>query len=99
VDPTFNSVLFDCTGLTNDNPDTPAAVGSVNADANNSTGVSDTLISTFINGPAESNVTAFDLTTLPGTFFDDVDYIGAVKDANDRWWAGWSCGLEASTPC
>ncbi len=25
-----------------------------------------------------------------GTFFDAVDYAGAVKDANDTWYAGWA---------
>lgn len=25
-----------------------------------------------------------------GTFFDSVDYAGAVKDANDTWYAGWT---------
>jgi hypothetical protein len=99
VDPTFNSVLFDCAPLTDDTPDTPAAVASVAADPNNNAAYSDTLINTFTNGPNETAATAFDLTTLPGTFFDDVDYVGAVEDTNDRWWAGWSCGLEASTPC
>ncbi len=102
TDPTFNSVLFDCVaGLTDQSPDTPAAVASVAADANNTTAVADTLINTFINGPAEGAATAFsNLQTLPGgTFFDNVNYIGAVEDASDRWWAGWSCGLEAATPC
>ncbi|WP_411818755.1 hypothetical protein [Hyphococcus sp. DH-69] len=99
TDPTFNSVLFDCVSLTNASPDTPAAVDSVNADANNSTNVSNSLINVFINGPNEAAATAFDLTTLGDPFFEDTDYIGAVKDANDRWWADWSCGLEASTPC
>ena len=102
IDPTFNSVLFDCDGgLTNEAPDTPAAVASVAADANNTTAVADTLINTFINGTNEASATPFpNLQTLPaGTFFDDVNYIGAVEDANDRWWADWSCGLEATTPC
>ena len=100
VDPTFNSVQFDCTALTNATPDTPAAVGSVAADANNNATFSDTLINGFINGPSESTATSFatDLSLLD-MFFENVDYVGAVKDANDRWWAGWSCGLEASTPC
>ncbi len=102
TDPTFNSVLFDCgtngAGLTDDSPETPAAVDAVAADANNSTTIANTLIQGFINGTAEAAVTPFDETTLD-PFFTDVDYIGAVENANDTWWQGWSCGLEASDPC
>jgi len=43
-------------------------------------------------------VTPFDATTV-SAFFEPTDHIGAVKDANDTWWKGWSCGLESSDPC
>ena len=59
-----------------------SALGS-GAAANNATGVVPAA-----NGP-ESNVTVFDVTTL-GAFFTDVDYIGAVEDANDTWYQGWT---------
>ncbi|NWG91210.1 MAG: hypothetical protein HXY21_01695, partial [Parvularculaceae bacterium] len=99
VDPEFNSVLFDCAlGLATAASDVTAATDSVAADANNSTSVADTLIQTFVNGAAESGRPAFDATTL-SPFFTSVNYIGAVKDASDRWWAGWSCGLEAGSDC
>jgi hypothetical protein len=99
VDPTFNSVLFDCNGANLAETDTPAAIASVAADANNSAAFSETLINTFINGPSETLAAEF--TPLSGidAFFEDTGYVGAVKDTNDRWWAGWSCGLEAATPC
>ena len=101
TDPSFNSVLFDCDGglaLVGDNTVVPPL--AVAADANNTTNVADTLINGFINGPAESSAQAF-ATPLSSIdpFFEDTSYIGAVEDANDRWWADWSCGLEASTPC
>jgi hypothetical protein len=100
TDPRFNSVLFDCVGgLTpSSGSDSAAAAGSVGADANNSTATADTLISTFVNGANETARTPFDVTTL-GAFFTPVTYIGAVRDASDRWWAGWTCGLEASSDC
>jgi hypothetical protein len=99
VDPTFNSVLLDCDGgLALAGSDATSPAESIAADANNSTAVADTLTSTFINGSAESAVTALDPSTLD-SFFDAVDYIGAVEDASDTWWQGWSCGLEASDPC
>ncbi|MDG2532306.1 hypothetical protein P6144_01485 [Sphingomonas sp. HITSZ_GF] len=48
------------------------------------------LTSLFINGATETAVTAFDAKTL-NTFFDTTTYIGAVKDANDSWYKGWTC--------
>ncbi|MEQ8300179.1 MAG: hypothetical protein RH945_06510 [Hyphomonas sp.] len=99
VDPAFNSVLFDCAaGLEVAGSDIGAASASIAAGTNNSTATASTLTSDFVNGPAESAVTAFDVTGL-STDLEPVDYIGAVKDSTDTWWQGWSCGLEASDPC
>jgi hypothetical protein len=102
VDPEFNSVLFDCNGLTLAGSDVAAATDSVAADANNTTTVADSLLAAvlggpaFINGPTETGITAFDATTL-GPFFEDAPYVGAVRNAQDTWWQGWSCGLEGPT--
>ncbi|MEO1662139.1 MAG: hypothetical protein AAFR51_14210 [Pseudomonadota bacterium] len=99
-DPSFNSVLFDCAGLTAANS---AANGvtvaplALAADANN-VETTNTLTSTFINGATEAGVTAFDASTV-NSFFEATTYIGAVENASDTWWQGWSCGLEASDPC
>ena len=30
------------------------------------------------------------------SFFEDVAYIGAVRDANDTRFQGWTCGLYAN---
>ncbi|WP_340691547.1 hypothetical protein [Hyphomonas sp.] len=99
VDPAFNSVLFDCAaGLEVAGSDIGAASASLAAGTNNSTATASTLINTFINGAAESAVTAFDVTGLSSDL-EPVDYIGAVENATDTWWQGWSCGLEASDPC
>ncbi|MCX7285026.1 MAG: hypothetical protein NTX28_13435 [Novosphingobium sp.] len=63
-----------------------------------------TLTGGFINGANEAAVTAFDVTTL-SSFFSAVTYIGAVKDASDTWYAGWTCNSGAanfgttSQPC
>ena len=98
-DPAFRSVLFDCAGgLTRSGSDVAAATDSVAADANNSTGTAATLSASFVTGPNEGAVTAVDPSTID-MFFDSVDYIGAVRDADDRWWAGWTCGLEAGSSC
>ncbi|MGJ3232715.1 MAG: hypothetical protein ACFE0P_13060 [Oceanicaulis sp.] len=50
---------------------------------NNATGVVPSA-----NGP-ESQVPVFDVTQF-GSFFTEVDYIGAVEDANDTWYQGWT---------
>lgn len=46
----------------------------------------------FINGANETAVTPYKASTIH-SFFTDTSYIGAVKDANDTWWRGWTCGL------
>jgi hypothetical protein len=91
-------VLFDCTGgLVLSTSDVATATAAIAAGANNLIGAS-SLASTFINGAAETAVTPFNATTL-SSFFEPVTYIGAVQNAQDTWWQGWSCGLEASDPC
>ena len=32
-------------------------------------------------------------------FLTPVSYIGAVRNATDTWYRGWSCGLPGETPC
>ncbi|KAB8181559.1 hypothetical protein FKV24_011565 [Lysobacter maris] len=94
---TFDSTYVSC--------DTPFAGGASGAEAtafnagtNNSTGAS-SLSGTFINGANESAVPAFAGLSTVNPFFEDVDYIGAVKDSADTWWEGWTCGLTSSDPC
>jgi hypothetical protein len=97
-DPSFDSVLFDCTaGIETSNSETGTAQAAIDGGTNNVVGTN-TLSGTFINGANESAVTPFDATTLDAWFMSAA-YAGAVQNNQDRWWAGWSCGLEASTPC
>ena len=49
-----------------------------------------TLTSTFVNGANESGVAAYNASTID-SFFDATTYIGAVRDANDTWFRGWTC--------
>ncbi len=98
ADPSFQSVLFNCTAsLDTANSETGIAAAAVAADANNSE-ASTTLSNIFVNGAAENAVTAMDPSTVDADL-EATTYIGAVKDADDNWWKGWSCGLEASDPC
>jgi hypothetical protein len=57
---------------------------------NNNDAFTSTMIGLFVNGANESAVPSFNASTLDG-FFDNTSYIGAVKDANDSWYKGWTC--------
>lgn len=94
----FNSVFFSCpTAFDDDTAGDAAAVFSAGTN-NVATGVS-TLTATFVNGANETAVTPFGTLTSISTFFQQVGYIGAVRDASDTWWQGWTCGLTSDTPC
>src|SRR3546814_4490494 len=48
------------------------------------------LTSLFINGATETARTAIDPKTVDSAF-TTTNYVGAVKDSNDSWYAGWTC--------
>jgi len=110
----FRSVFMSC-GLsyrpTAGNPANPArsqdvfALGTNNTAAGTSTltapaaGTSlNNQLLTFINGANENAVT---VTNAPAvnSYFLPVTYIGAVQNASDTWWRGWTCGLTAGLTC
>ena len=79
-----------------DDPITAAQVQSIfEGGSNNNASFTSTLASTFINGSNESGVAAFNASTV-SSFFDSTSYIGAVKDASDTWYAGWTCNSAAA---
>jgi hypothetical protein len=92
--PVFNSVQMQCASarpFTGSGGVTDGAVQSIfTAGMNNSFAYMPTLSSLFINGATETAVTAFNARTL-SSFFTQTSYIGAVRDANDTWYAGWTC--------
>ncbi|MGH8286420.1 MAG: hypothetical protein ACRETT_11715 [Steroidobacteraceae bacterium] len=94
----FNSVFFSCPTAFDDDAD-GAAAALFGAGTNNTPTGTSTLTGTFINGANETAVTA--VANLPSvhSFFAQVSYIGAVRDATDTWWQGWTCGLTADTSC
>src|SRR3546814_20701256 len=70
---------------------TDAAVQAIfEAVTNNSAAYAPSLTGTFINGATETGLEPFDAKTL-SSFFDTTNYVGAVRDANDKWYAGWTC--------
>ena len=55
------------------------------------------LTSGFINSDAINAWPVYNANAGISTFFDTVDHIGAVKDAADDWWAGWTCDSATLT--
>ena len=92
----FNSMFLTCaTPIVDDTDVTAAQIQALfTAGTNNTLNGTSTLTGTFINGANETAVTPFNPTSL-SSFFSAVAYIGAVRDANDNWWKGWTCGLAA----
>ncbi len=90
---TFHSVHFSCPVAFED----ARAQTAFEAGTNNVVGTS-SLTGVFINGPQERAVPAYQGLAQVHPFFRQVDYIGGVRDANDNWWRGWTCGLTADSP-
>ena len=67
-----------------------ATEGFFTAGTNNNSAFTATLTNLFVNGANETAVPAFDASTL-SSFFDATTYIGAVRDASDTWYQGWTC--------
>jgi hypothetical protein len=98
--PVFRSVVMSCGN--NATSGTPFnGTGGVSAaqvqstfaaGANNSSAFASTLTNTFVNGTGEAGVAASTpaLSTVD-PLFTDTNWIGAVRDATDTWYAGWTC--------
>ena len=92
--PAFRSVAMQC-GTTairaGDNITAAQADAVFNVAGNNNISTFTTsLTGGFINGANETARTATDPKTVDADF-DTTTYIGAVKDAADTWYAGWTC--------
>jgi len=92
--PFIRSVVAQCsaTPFVGSNGVTAAEVQAIFGSGSNNNNITftPTLTSLFVNGASETAVTAFNASTL-NSFFDATTYIGAVRDANDTWYAGWTC--------
>lgn len=71
---------------------TPAQVGTIfGTGANNNNDAFTTSFSSlFINGANETAVVATNPNTF-NAFLTATTYIGAVRDASDTWYSGWTC--------
>jgi hypothetical protein len=63
--------------------------------ANNNNDAFTSTLSGFVNGANELAVAVFNVTGL-GALFSPTTYIGAVRDSNDTWYAGWTCNSAAA---
>jgi hypothetical protein len=94
----FDSVFFSCPNAFDDDASSAAAARFAAGTNNTSAGTS-TLTATFVNGANETAVPAFATLGTVSAFFTQASYVGAVRDATDTWWQGWTCGLTAADPC
>jgi hypothetical protein len=91
--PVFTSVAFQCgaTQFVGSGGVTAQQVATVfNAGTQVTASFTATLANTFVNGVNETAHTATDPKSADASF-DTTAYVGAVKDANDTWYAGWTC--------
>ena len=91
----LESLYFSCVDPFKDDASDVAALadifaGTVGAGSNNSTGTS-TLVG-VVPG-ANENITPVRNASTLDPFFDSADYIGAVEDADDDWFEGWTIAL------
>ncbi|RVQ68983.1 hypothetical protein EKN06_01845 [Croceicoccus ponticola] len=98
--PKFSSVVMKC-GATPFEGGSGVTAQQVADLFNNSTNTDSTftvaLTSGFINSDAINGYAVYNANTNLSSFFDVVDHIGAVKDAADDWWAGWTCDSATLT--
>ena len=96
--PIFRSVFLSCATTAREEADVSAAAINALLTGNNNVAMgTSSLQSLFVNGASESAVTPTDPRPF-SSFFQNVAYIGAVRDANDLWFQGWTCGLGFNTP-
>ncbi|MCZ8320817.1 MAG: hypothetical protein O9296_04430 [Novosphingobium sp.] len=95
--PLFRSVVMQCgtPKYIGSNGVTEAQVSAIfgSGSNNNNDAFTPTLSSQYINGTNESAVAAFDAKGF-GSFFDTTAWIGAVRNAADSWFAGWTCNMS-----
>ncbi len=98
--PVFRSVVMQCSAtpfggantVTSDQVSTIFGSGA----NNNNSAFTASLTNVFVNGANETAVTAFDASTL-NAYFDATAYIGAVRNASDTWYEGWTCNTDAAS--
>ena len=97
--PVFESVSMQCNDRPfrgSNGPDDAAVRAIFELGTNNSAAYTPSLTDVFVNGATETALEPFDATALDD-FFDATAYVGAVADANDSWYAGWTCNSATAS--
>ena len=101
--PIFRSVALACpTAYRDDANVTTATIGTIfgTGTNNNNNAFTPTFTNVFINGANETAVPATDPTafniggSVAPNQFSAVTYVGAVQNAADTWYAGWTCNAS-----
>ena len=75
---------------TDDDVGDAATVAAFNAGANNVTaGTTSVADEQYVPAAGDTTTPATDPSAID-PFFDSVDYVGAVEDASDTWYQGWT---------
>ena len=91
--PLFRSVALQCAtnAFVGSSSVTAQQVADVfNAGTNNTSTFTASLTGTYVNGANETARTASDPQAIDAAF-TTTNYIGAVRDAADTWYQGWTC--------
>lgn len=87
-----NSVIACTDNFKNGDDDVDLTAWWSDASRNNSTAAN---MAAVLNGIYTiDTTTAADAKAAHGSFFETTDFIGAVKDSDNDWTAGWAVGLE-----
>jgi hypothetical protein len=100
--PKFESVVMQCapeafkatvSAGSSDTLSASQVEAAFKAGSNNSSTFSATLTNTFVNGANETAAVAVNPKTIDADFDEQTApfYVGAVRDATDTWYAGWTC--------
>lgn len=102
--PQFNSNYFACTAAFVDESNVTGAQINAILTSSPSTGnvqngtAANAVTNTFVTG--NTGVTAFNASSANfagSTFLVSTNFIGAVRDANDTWYRGWSCNSATAS--
>ncbi len=66
------------------------AAGTKNVDGEAQTPAQDSTLNGYVPGANENAVSSTDAAAIDPSFFETADYVGAVKDASDTWYKGWT---------
>lgn len=103
----FRSVFMSCTVAFASDVDTVEEATTFGSGTNNNTANGTSTLNGITNGANEAAVPVVTFSTLADAelpaaikaFLTQVNYVGAVQNSTDTWYAGWTCGLPGGANC